>query len=260
MSLPLSVYKRMPKRMSLSLGFDRYALHIDGDYENNYVEVTNLPAFEKVVVEVIAKKVVSKNEWDVLVARWSNDFRDIHLSWQRQGDNKITMYFAFSDGTSDYVHDSEEVVLGKWYHILAAYDGDTMYLIVDGVLKSSKSVGKTLGYNTEGKPLRLGVKPDPDWPYPSNSVIALFRLYDSRVFNWLSVKGLDLVWLARYNMLNYHNPIREGLVLWFDLEEGHGDKVYDKSGNGYHGTIYGLNYGVRWVRVRQYELRAEVGL
>jgi len=42
------------------------------------------------------------------------------------------------------------------------------------------------------------------------------------------------------------NPIRDGLVLWLVFEEGKGDKVYDLSGNGYHGTIYG---DYEWVRL-----------
>ena len=98
-------------------------------------------------------------------------------------------------------------------------------------------------------PLRIGYASDAalGGPYYFDGYISFVRVYERELTDRE----------RQYNMLNYHNPVRDGLVLWLDFEEGCGDKVYDKSGRGNHGTIYG---GAKWVRVRQYELRAEVGL
>ena len=59
-----------------------------------------------------------------------------------------------------------------------------------------------------------------------------------------------------YIMLNYHNPIRDGLVLWLPFEEGRGTTVYDKSGNNNNGTIYNAT----WKKLKMWELRSSVGL
>ena len=40
------------------------------------------------------------------------------------------------------------------------------------------------------------------------------------------------------------DPVLDGLVLWLNFEEGCGDRVYDRSGNGNDGVVYG---GARWL-------------
>ncbi|PCN50272.1 hypothetical protein B6U99_05390 [Candidatus Geothermarchaeota archaeon ex4572_27] len=143
--------------------------------------------------------------------------------------------------------------LYKWYHVMMIWDETARRYHVNG--QHVKSVSFTGSINGSAGPTRVGGWPDesPQW---FNGLIAFVRVYDERLFNWLGEQGKTIDWFVKYNMLNYHSPVRAGLVLWLDFEEGHGDKAYDKSGQGNHGTIHGAT----WVRVGQYELRAEVGL
>ena len=252
MSQPLSIYKRMPKQLPYSLGFDRYALYFDG--ENDYVEVPDAPELnptDGIVLEAMYRWDGNYKVWPFVINKRAQYQLYFDLETPCAG-AKFQLFF--DDGSYiDLVTTRKVVCVNRWVHQLCGFDGRYMYIIVNGELLLTRDTGgKKL--TTTTNPLGIGAR-----LYDAffGGWIAFVRIYDARIFNWLSAQGRDIVWLARYNMLNYHNPVRDGLVLWLDFEEGHGDKVYDKSGYGNHGTIYG---GAKWVRVKQYELRAEVGL
>jgi len=67
--------------------------------------------------------------------------------------------------------------------------------------------------------------------YPNQ--VALLRIYN-RILSEAEIQ---------HNNQNPMNPVTDGLVLWLNFEEGSGDKVYDRSGSGNHGTIYGATWG-----------------
>lgn len=79
-----------------------------------------------------------------------------------------------------------------------------------------------------------------------DGLIALVLLYNR-------VLAADEV---RWNRVNYHNPVRDGLVLWLPMEEGAGLTAYDKSGLGNDGSLLPGAGPPIWERVRQWELRA----
>ena len=242
MSLPLSAYKKMPKRMPLSLGFDRYALYFDG--EDDYGEVPNSPSLnpDYITFEVLFK--IPKFP-DIVQHPFSKPYIDDTYPWHQYS----TWYHSnWHDLGASITVNGEEHPLrcyitpkeNVWYHLVGVYDGE-FRVYLNGELRNRKYIGDPIDkYDT---PLWIA-----RWYYKRmNVIIAFIRIYNRA----LSESEI------RYNLLNYHNPIRDGLILWLDFEEGHGDKVYDKSGYGNHGTIYG---GAKWIKVRQYELRAEVGL
>ena len=240
MSYPPSAHVRMPKRLPYSLGFKRYALYFDGD---DYVEAPDDPSLNptRVTVEALVKpRAVDGQHFILSKYSWANIRGYALLVF----DGKV-YWRVFGKGVRTQVISSATVSADKWYFIQATFDGDVARLYINGALDNYSSA------HLEGEPtvpLRVGYASDAELgrAYYFDGVIALARVYE---------RGLaDRE--RQYNMLNYHDPVREGLVLWYDLEEGRGDKAYDKSGQGNHGTIYGAT----WVRVRQYELRAEVGL
>jgi len=242
MSLPLSVYKRMPKRMPHSLGFDRYVLYFDG--EDDYIEIPDSPSLnptKAITVEAMIKPVV-----DMYGGTTWTCIRKANNQYLLEPGDAGTNYWAFGvniGGTFYRVDTDEPISIKQWHHFVGLYDSSkgVLQIWVDGKLRGSRSLTGEIQVQSGG--LLIG-----RWGSEYfTGYIAFVRIYNRA----LSESEI------RYNLLNYHNPVRDGLVLWLDFEEGHGDKAYDKSDYGNHGTIYG---GAKWIRVRQYELRAEVGL
>ena len=239
---PYTVYSRVPKRMPYTLGFDRYALYFDG--VDDYVEVPVSSVINDTfvgrywTVEVMLKWLGHRAEGAAMI--WSTG--DTRYWFEPGYDFELRGVVAYADGT--YASSGPTGLYptkDKWMYI--AFVRDNLERRV------------YLNFKKWTQPLedKDGLTPDHLYIAHEGPTEWLYGLYAFiRVYNRaLSEKEI------RYNMLNYHNPVRDGLILWLDFEEGHGDKVYDKSGYGNHGTIYG---GAKWVRVRQYELRAEVGL
>jgi len=64
---------------------------------------------------------------------------------------------------------------------------------------------------------------------------------------------------VRYNMLNYHSPVRNGLQMWLAFEEGQGLMAVDLSGTGNNGSLLPVIAPPTWIRTRKHELRVESG-
>ena len=242
MSFPLSAYTRMPKQLPYSLGFDRYALHFDG--VNDYVYVSNpIKLQPPIALECLAYVTRTDVRYQTMVSRRDPNDRTnyaIRLTY-----DKFVFYIKDVDTGAWVVHETNSIVTPGWHYFYAHYDGNEVVMVYDGKVvyraNESRMPYVEFEHGEEIGSIKGGTAEF--W----NGLIAFVRIYNRA----LTLKEIH------YNMLNYHNPVRDGLVLWLDFEEGCGDKVYDKSGYGNHGTIYG---GAKWVRVRQYELRAEVGL
>jgi len=241
-AIPRGAYKRMPRQMPRSWGFERYALRFDGD---DYVSQPWSNINQDMTWAIWIKTSESVDEMRAMLSRDGTD-RNIHgftinrfgtglITWWRQEDGWGTEYKATS---------STNVTHGRWHFITGTYDhssGD-MVIFVDSEQEDSDT-GATadlttpeevwIGSQTGGGSYYLGLIP-------------LACIYN-RV---LSAEEI------RYNMLNYHNPIQDGLIGWWPMEEGQGTKVHDRSGNGNDGSISGAT----WEKVKQHELRAQAGL
>jgi len=243
MSLPLSVYERLPKRLPLSLGFSRYSSSFDGI--DDRIEVPDSPSLritDAITVVALVKPLSLPFSLNRIARKWDTDWSTFWDGWRLSitSDGKIA--WNWSDGTFPNVGivSVSPISLLKWSDIATVIDGTVGRIYINGKLDIEEDKGRTLNFST----LPLWVN-DP-WTERLNGIIAHFLLYN-RV-----LQG----WEIRHNMLNYHSPVRDGLVLWLDLEEGVGLTAYDKSGYGNNGTIY----GAIWVRNKMWELRAEVGL
>jgi len=240
MSLPLSVYRRMPRQLPLSLGFSRYSLSFNGD---DYVEVPHTDMFNigltgELTVCVWAYPRTAGDKWRAVITknRESASESDWYGIWASCG---TPSYWHFRSGTG--ILSTTEIELNKWAFLgMVARRGGTVECYVNGELKGTFNDGST----DADYALRIGHAGGTDEYF--DGIIDEILIY-GRVLSEHEV---------RYNMLNYHNPIRDGLVLWLPLEEGTGTTVYDKSGYGNDGAIYGAT----WTRVKMWELRAEVGL
>jgi len=249
-SLPKSVYERLPKRMPHSLGFSRHALDFDGvdDYVGvgmsysqwndphtwclwaNFDDVST----EREIAGFWDDSVSSPDGLDVRERIWALDL---------DGDGNIEI--SYNRYTSNpYWSVTPEV--NTWYFICAVYYGTsdgTMELWVNGEKKATTN--NTNRHVDGANEWWVGAA------YGEFKAHFAGEIDDVRIYD----RALSAEEVRR-DMLNYHNPVKNGLVGWWRFEEGTGLTAHDKSGNGNDGTINGAT----WVENEKQELRVGVEL
>jgi len=251
MSLPLSIYKRLPKQLPTSLGFSRWALSFDG--AANYVDCGADPSLD-ITDELTAGAWVRPRTlhagylmnrfygyWEAGVF-YPNGWHFMLLS-----DGRFEV--RFGDGSPwGFVWTGGSYSPDKLYYVvLVIKSGQYMRFLVNGDLIAEVDTTVLLGvpaYN-----LMIG-RYSAAAAYYLDGIMPLAYLYNR-------ILRLDEI---RYNMLNYHSPVRGGLVLWLDIEEGAGLTAYDESGYGNHGSLLPVTNPPTWIRNEMWELRTEVGL
>jgi len=240
MSLPLSIYKRLPKRMQLSLGFKRYALYFND--VGNYVSIPYSESFntQPFTIEALVKPTdVTKDVTPFLDHEGPSSGFALR---QSATDGAVEVYI--SDGAWRVCRSDPILENGRWYHVVGLWDDNVPELRIYINGEFNKSLATSAPRNTHTGDLAVGRREIGADRY-FLGYIAYVRFY-RRVLSDYEI---------RYNMLNYHNPVRDGLVLWL-ADRIVGNTWIDESGLSNHGTIYGAHV----VKVKQYELRAEVGL
>jgi len=242
MSMPTGIYNRLPRRMPLSLGFKRYALYFNG---SSHVQTLYAGSPSELTVMAFVKPQAwpdSPQGYLMIVGKrgpgYTPDYGGLYV--ERSLGNFLFLMKG-ADGESYNLFFGKPVE-GRWFCLAGVLKAGKMYAYENGVLKGTldfpadvvaSDVKWSVGGNEDGSLNLL------------KGTVALAMVYER------ALSGDEV----RYNMLNYHNPVRNGLVLWL-ADRIVGGTWHDESGQGNHGTIYGAQV----VKVKQYELRAEVGL
>ena len=147
-------------------------------------------------------------------------------------------------GGADSVISTIPVGDGRLHHVLGRFDNGFADLWIDRVFNNSKAMvtpdidvvvwGTYLATHSAVAPVYMDIFQDEN------------KWYDRAITD-------DEI---KYNALNYHDPVRNGLVMWFRMEEGQGLALHDYSGNGNDGTIFGAD----WTPVEKWELRGGADL
>ena len=207
----------------------KYSLYLNG--KNNYVEVPysdllypwkdNSPCTFEVLVKPDFEgpqdtpKIVLQYRDDVGTGR-SIVYADTNGYW--------ASYFGGSTLESTVAVDK-----GKYTLIHLRYDSSVLKFYINTEPDAEDKRGVD-----EGKVGNLLIGMHKQNTYFFNGFIVFVRIYN-RALSESEIK---------HNFENPYMPVSDGLVLWLLMDEGKGDVVYDKSGNGNDGTIY----GAEWVR------------
>jgi len=230
----------VPKRLPTTLGFKRYALDFDGT--DDYVEVPfssslDFGGMTELTVEMLC----------LLRSKGAERYTGRHIQFLIGYDNQDDSWawWLHIGGAWVGLRGLEKTFTpktGEWVHLCGVYDGSEMRMYVNGELDRSKA--QTGGLDDADTMIAVGRRGTQDLNY-WDGFIALVRIY---------TRPLTLEEIRR-NMLEYHNPVRDGLVLWLH-DSIVGDTWHDESGCGNDGVIHGA---VR-KELAMWEVRAELGL
>jgi len=247
--IPKLVYQSLPRQLPLSFGFSLYSLLLDG--VEDYIEVPHSTGLD------IGNASYSAEVW--VKTSYLADYQ-VLFNKRQSGDTVWPLHFIirpddgrlYADITPEVrITGSTNVADGFWHHVVFVRDFDAglLHLYVDGV-EDVDPVAEAAGDVRSSADLWLGRYFHPSYPRVLNGLMDMPRVYNRA----LSLQEI------RHNMLNYHDPICSGLVLWLPFEEGSGLTAHDKSGYGNDGSLLPADDPPVWRRNLMWELRSEGGL
>ena len=204
----------------------KYALYFNG---NAYVNCGNPSSLQitgdlTIEVRIIPHKlnafqgIVSKNylyEYEVAIYSANNGLAYRHGDGTNQDSIQFNNFFEDVDVpvTITVVRDSANKVVSAYKN--GEFFGQHSYTVDPAVGSYDLEIGRRSGdgYYFDGK-------------------IFYVRIYN-RILTESEIK---------YNCNNPQSPVTDGLVLWLNFDGGYGDKAYDLSGYGNHGTAYNCEW------------------
>jgi len=245
MSFPKTVYTSKPRTLPKSLGFSRYSLDFDG--ADDYVDCGDLSEAEDQVFTYMAWIKTTQTGTDNWVVSEGNSTDDTPIVGIVNQDGVLRLYVRNDANTGEAITGNTTINDGVWHHIAGTADGTTGRIYVDGSFENDGLLpGGTTTLNTCGIGALIRT--------------ALCCYVDGAIDGVMIFDRALSAEEVRRNMLNYHNPTKDGLVGWWRFEEGTGLTAHDKSGNGNDGTLKPADNPPTWVEQEKWEMRAEAGL
>jgi len=250
MSLPLSVNPSMPGCLPLSVGFDRYGLEFDGVGQYGMVSDDTSLNPGSITVLGFFKFFSIPDGWTVMVAKNPDTGSGYTLRLYKPAAGISRIRFDFNNGAWQTTVTPYDFELDRFYCIAASYDGGSgdWAHYVNGLQVNSGTTAAGDIVASTGTDLYLMV--DTGLNTFTYGVCSLLLVYNRA----LSEREV------LYDTINYHSPIRNGLVLWLPIEEGSGLTTYDRSGYGNNNSLLPAADPPTWKKVKMWELRAEVEL
>ncbi len=235
---PPLVYRRLPKHLPYSLGFSKYCLGFDGaaTYISLGVDTFTYAQMRRATMELWFKPNTLAPALQYLI--------DLEGAIVLRLQGATLMFYNDGSGAGpNYVVPQT----GRWYHVVAKWNDVTTRLLINGV-EVSNVLATTFDIDTLNREQTVGG----GYTHVAylNGFIDEPRFYNRELTNAE----------VHYNMLNYHQPIRNGLILLLRLDEGVGLTAFDESGLGNNGSLLPVITPPTWNRLKKWELRASVNL
>ena len=148
-------------------------------------------------------------------------------------ENRLSFMVQTDNGQkgADLFNYEDNIILGQWHHIAGTYDGNYAYLYIDGELKAtSAQINGSIHEN--GFALRFG-----------STIGTFWNTYFDGLIDEVSI--MDTTLSSDQILSNINTPLlgnEEGLVGYWNFNEGGDSTLSDISGNGNDGTIYGATW------------------
>lgn len=242
--LPDYAYSFKSRRHPITHGYSRRALRFNGTTQN--IQVLDNPTLRPATLTVsiwsrlLSPLAAQPNAFPALVGkRVGALFTGFALYYDRVLNNFV---YSFGNGVALFyptIPITWNVL--KWIYITFRHDGITGEILINGVSRGTLVQGLVSAVTNLFIASVTGIG---SFPYADLDGATFYN-------RWLSDEEI------RYDMLNYHSPIRNGLQMWLPFEEGQGLTAVDLSGTGNDGSLLPVIDPPPWIRVRKHELRAE---
>jgi cyanobactin cluster PatC/TenC/TruC protein len=148
-------------------------------------------------------------------------------------DGKTGIQFGLTPSSTNQIiylsSKAHSLKLNQWQHIAGTFDGEQMRVYVDGVLRATRQVSSPgICYQPEND-LTIGMYRDNNQTYSFLGTIAEVRL-------WNVARSPAQLLADRHRRLT---GTEQGLVGYWQLQEGTGAIAHDRTSHGNHGTIPG---------------------
>ncbi len=227
---------------------NNFALNFDGtnDYVSLDMSYSSSGAISKLTVEAWVN--TSENisgTWDnwAIIDFDRSEYYNLYITGKGQvgfsttGSNKSTN--DFYSGSSNVVND------GQWHHITAVFDGNDKIIYINGVevaREKNPHGGRSIG---SGK-TRFGIIGDGSeavsYNGGRNNIYYKGSVDELRIWNVVRTPAE-----IQANMNFILSGLEAGLVAYYDMEEGTGTTLSDRTGNGNNGTLHNMNPSTDWV-------------
>ena len=203
------------------------ALSFDG--VDDYCLTPTSPSLESssltVIVFVRGENIAVKNPFFIDKHNWVGSA--VKGFWLGESSNRLWLIIGDGTSHSGYTPSTAPMVDGELYMVGFRYDNAATK--VDMIYQGEIVYSATRTYA------------------PSTSAVKLGGPYSNR---WFQGKVYTVLWYNRpitdfeiqEIFRNPYAPPTNGLVLWYRMDEGVGDVLHDRSGNGNDGTIYGATW------------------
>lgn len=245
MVLPDYAYSFKSRRHPITRGYSRRALSFNGTTQNIRVldDPTLRPATLTVSIwhRLLSPLAAQPDAFPALVGKRvaAPQFAGFALYYNRAVNN-----FAYSFGNGVALFFPVILITWdvlKWTYTTFRHNGVTGEIMINGVSRGTLVQGFVSAVTNLFIASIIGITA---FPYADLDGATFYN-------RWLTDEEI------RYNMLNYHSPIRNGLQMWLPFEEGQGLTAVDLSGTGNNGSLLPVVNPPPWIRTSKHELRAE---
>ena len=149
------------------------SLYFDG--ADDYVKIPNStslnPSF--ISVEVLVKFTKDTGNWVIVTEKGGPP--KFMIAYYYPAPHWL-FQIVTSDAVQHYINVYESIILGKWYHGVLTFDGNSLCAYINSAKKSCIAVTGTL--ETETYPLTIGIRSANLTSYPLAGEVALLRIYN----------------------------------------------------------------------------------
>ena len=206
-------------------GSDNYSLSFDGSSDYVLIPYDNSFNVNNLTIEAwVYSGNFNQNgfifEKGPINSQYSLFFEGLNLTFRTQHSGNSENNFVINSSDIGFTSNT-------WHHLAASYDGTTKKIFVDGSLVASTACTGALLSNTAG------------------SIIGAYGGSGAHHYNFSGLIDEIEVWNIalteseiQENMFNNLTGNENGLVGYWNFNEGEGTTLTDISGNGNNGTIY----------------------